>query len=41
MTPDTGMTSDMGADFDNETVAKAVAATIEEVYAAQEKIPSL
>ena len=33
MTPDTGMTSDMGADFDNETVAKAVAATIEEVYA--------
>ena len=33
MTPDTGMTSDMGADFDNETVAKAVAATIEEVSA--------
>ncbi|MFR4551440.1 MAG: alpha/beta hydrolase [Clostridiaceae bacterium] len=33
MTPDMGMTSDMGADFDNETVAKAVAATIEEVYA--------
>lgn len=32
MTPDTGMTSDMGGDFDNETVAKAVAATIEEVY---------
>jgi pimeloyl-ACP methyl ester carboxylesterase len=32
MTPDTGMTSDMGADFDNETVAKAVAATIDEVY---------
>lgn len=26
------MTSDMGADFDNETVAKAVAATIDEVY---------
>lgn len=25
MTPDTGMTSDMGGDFDNETVAKAVA----------------
>ena len=32
MTPDTGMTSDMGADFDNETVARAVAATIDEVY---------
>lgn len=32
MTPDTGMTSDMGADFDNETVAQAVAATIDEVY---------
>lgn len=32
MTPDTGMSSDMGADFDNETVAKAVAATIDEVY---------
>lgn len=32
MTPDTGMTSDMGGDFDNETVAKAVAATIDEVY---------
>ncbi len=32
MTPDTGMTSDMGADFDNETVAKALAATIDEVY---------
>lgn len=32
MTPDTGMTSDMGADFDNETVAKGLAATIEEVY---------
>ena len=26
------MTSDMGGDFDNETVAKAVAATIDEVY---------
>ena len=26
------MTSDMGADFDNETVARAVAATIDEVY---------
>ncbi|MGN0445764.1 MAG: alpha/beta fold hydrolase [Acutalibacteraceae bacterium] len=32
MTPDTGMKSDMGADFDTETVAKAVAATVEEVY---------
>ena len=32
MTPDTGMTSDMGADFDNETVARAVAATIDKVY---------
>ncbi len=32
MTPDTGMTSDMGADFDNETVAQALAATIDEVY---------
>ncbi len=32
MTPDTGMSSDMGADFDNETVAKAVAAAIDEVY---------
>lgn len=32
MTPDTGMQSDMGGDFDNETVAKAVAATIDEVY---------
>lgn len=31
MTPDTGMQSDMGGDFDNETVAKAVAATIDEV----------
>ena len=33
MTPDTGMSSDMGGDFDNETVSKAVAATIDEVYA--------
>lgn len=32
MTPDTGMTSDMGSDFDNETVAKALAATVDEVY---------
>lgn len=32
MTPDTGMKSDMGADFDGETVAKALAATIDKVY---------
>lgn len=32
MTPDTGMKSDMGGDFDNETVAKALAATVDEVY---------
>lgn len=32
MTPDTGMTSDMGADFDNDLVARAVAAAIDEVY---------
>lgn len=32
MTPDTGMKSDMGADFDGEMVAKAVAAAIDEVY---------
>ncbi len=32
MTPDTGMTSDMGSDFDGEMVAKAVAASIDEVY---------
>ncbi|OUQ23481.1 alpha/beta hydrolase [Lachnoclostridium sp. An131] len=31
MTPDTGMTSDMGADFDNDLVAQAVAAAIDEV----------
>lgn len=33
MTPDTGMSSDMGADFDNATVAAAVATTVDEVYA--------
>lgn len=33
MTPDTGMTSDMGADFDNDLVARALAATVDEVYA--------
>lgn len=32
MTPDTGMSSDMGADFDGEMVAKSVAASIEKVY---------
>ncbi len=32
MTPDTGMSSDMGGDFDNETVAQALAAAIEEIY---------
>uniref|UniRef100_UPI002ED1D6D4 alpha/beta hydrolase n=1 Tax=Enterocloster clostridioformis TaxID=1531 RepID=UPI002ED1D6D4 len=32
MTPDTGMTSDMGADFDGKMVAKAMAATIDKVY---------
>ena len=32
MTPDTGMTSDMGADFDGDMVAQAVAATIDKVY---------
>lgn len=32
MTPDTGMKSDMGADFDNEVVSRALAATIDEVY---------
>ena len=32
MTPDTGMSSDMGSDFDNDMVARAVAATIDEVY---------
>ena len=29
MTPDTGMKSDRGLDFDKEVVAKALAATIE------------
>jgi pimeloyl-ACP methyl ester carboxylesterase len=41
MTPDTGMTSDMGADFDGEMVAKAVAATLDEVYARTGKKPIL
>lgn len=33
MTPDTGMSDEMGGDFDNETVAAALAATVDEVYA--------
>lgn len=33
MTPDTGMTYDMGADFDNDLVARVLAATVDEVYA--------
>ena len=32
MTLDTGMKSDRGFDFDKEVVAKALAATIDEVY---------
>ena len=36
MTPDTGMTSDMGGDFDNETVAKAVACLLYTSDAADE-----
>lgn len=32
MTPDTGMRSDMGADFDADMVAQAVAAVIDDVY---------
>ncbi|HEL1906461.1 TPA: alpha/beta fold hydrolase [Streptococcus suis] len=32
MTPDTGMKSDMGADYDNEVVSRALAETIDEVY---------
>ena len=32
MTPDTGMTSDMGSDFDGDMVAQAVAAAIDDVY---------
>lgn len=33
MTPDTGMKSDMGADFDKEMVGKALAAAVDEAYA--------
>ena len=32
MTPDTGMRSDMGADFDNDTAARALAASIDDVF---------
>ena len=32
MTPDTGMTSDMRGDFDNDVVDQALAATVDEVY---------
>ena len=32
MTPDTGMKSDRGLDFNKEVVAKAFAATVDEVY---------
>lgn len=32
MTPDTGMSSDMGADFDNELVSKALADVVDDVY---------
>ena len=32
MTPDTGMKSDRGLDFDKEVVAKALAANVDEVY---------
>lgn len=41
MTPDTGMTSDMGADFDGDMVAKAVAATADTVYQMTGKKPIL
>ena len=39
MTPDTGMKSDMGTDFDGEMVAKALAATVDKVYAMTGKKP--
>lgn len=38
MTPDTGMTSDMGGDFDNDVVAQALASTVERYMKDQEKI---
>ena len=37
MTPDTGMTSDMGADFQHETVATAVAASVDAAFAQTQK----
>ena len=37
MTPDTGMKSDMGADFQHETVATAVAASIDAAFAQTQK----
>lgn len=39
MTPDTGMKSDMGVDFDGEMVAKALAATVDKVYVMTGKKP--
>ncbi|MBG9367308.1 alpha/beta fold hydrolase [Streptococcus sp. NLN64] len=39
MTPDTGMRSDKGADFDNEVVARALAETIDEVFERTGKKP--
>lgn len=39
MTPDTGIKSDMGADFDGEMVAKALAATVDKAYAITGKKP--
>lgn len=38
MTPDTGMKSDRELDFNKEVVAKALAATIDEVYKRTGKI---
>ncbi|MDP9851946.1 alpha/beta hydrolase [Corynebacterium lowii] len=41
MTPDTGMRSDMGADYDNEVVSRALAATVDEVHERTGKKPIL
>lgn len=41
MTPDTGMKSDMGADFASDVVAKGVAAAIDETYKMTGKKPVL
>ncbi len=41
MTPDTGMKSDMGTDFDGEMVAKAIAQTLDKAYAMTAKKPIL